>query len=167
MPDEGPPCLLAFLIRYGGLDRGAYQSRFRWYCSAGGKDRDGSCSPILCASRIVAPIQSASSTHCPSTLGKKHTHQYPSTIRIEIIPLTVPNKRHRLDLIHIRLVEEIGHAQTLKRRADQHLRPQVPFLDRIIRELHPTRQHREQQCQPRRMRLLRLPQAAVWRCAPV
>lgn len=42
------------------------------------------------------------------------THKNPCTISVQVIPQTVPDQRHSLNLVHVGVVEEIRDAKALK-----------------------------------------------------
>lgn len=46
------------------------------------------------------------------------THENPGTVGVEIVAHTVADERHSLDLMEICMVEEVGHAQAMERRAN-------------------------------------------------
>lgn len=54
------------------------------------------------------------STTLFDSMLEMHTHQNPRTVRIQIIPKTMADQRHGLDLVHVGVTEEVGCPETLE-----------------------------------------------------
>lgn len=54
------------------------------------------------------------STTLFDSMLEMHTHQNPRTVRIQIIPKTMADQRHGLDLVHVGVTEEVCCPETLE-----------------------------------------------------